>query len=722
MKRHFFYVLVLLPVILVGTAIALSRFAAVERVRDVVFDTFQRLDPRAYDPAMPVRIVAIDDASLAKLGQWPWPRDVLARLTRKLAEAGAAVIAYDVVFGEPDQSSPELLIRRLPDSPERQALEAVIARTTDPHDDAFADAVREAPVVLGFVGSDSGVPVPAKAGFAFAGDDPKAFVPSFAGAVLPIRPLLDAGRGLGAVNWIPDGDSVIRKVPTVVSAGGALAPSLSMEALRIAQDAGTIIIRSSNASGQTAFGQHSGINAVKIGDVDIDTDRSGEARLWARPAEPSSWLSAASILDGSFAPDDVNGRIVFIGAVAVGLGDRRTTPVEESMPGVEVHAQTIEQMLSRVSLVRPDWMVGLEAAIVLLAGTSLAVFLRRMRHRPTAATLASFAAPVVIVAASWLLFTRHGLLMDPIIPSVGLLAVTLAATAFHFGEAEQKRAEVRGIFGRFVTPAVVEKLVEAPHRIVLGGELRPLTILFSDVRDFTALSETRTPEGVVSLVRSIHTPATAAVLAHGGTVDKYIGDGMMAFWNAPLEDHAHARNACRAALDIITATRAIADPPIRLGIGVHTGEACVGNLGSEQRLEYSALGDAVNLSSRIESLTKLYGVDIIVTDVTAQAAGTLAFVELDRVRVKGRTGVTTLYALHGTEADDAFTRLEAVQGTMLDAYRQGDKTLASATLDRADDIYGERYRGLLTMYRRRIAAMAPEPAEGWDGVNTLEHK
>jgi adenylate cyclase len=722
MKKHFSYIVAILPVLLVGAALAVVAPPPIDRLREVVFDNLQRLAPRSYDSALPVRIVAIDEASLTRIGQWPWPRDKLAALTSRLAEAGAAVIAFDILFGEPDQTSPDLLVRRLPDSPERKALEAALAKDAPSHDTVFASVFSQAPVVLGFVGSGEGPPVVPKCGFATAGDDPRPWVPRFRGARLPISPLLGAAPGLGAVNWVPDGDSVIRRVPTVIVAGGALAPSLSLEALRLAQGANTIVIRSSNASGQTAFGHDTGVNAVKVGDLAIETENTGETRLWARPAEPKAWISAADVLDGRFDDTAIAGRIVIVGAVALGLGDRRTTPVEESVPGVEVHAQAIEQILTGVRLVRPDWMSGFEAAVILLIGAALALFMRWMRDWPTSATLASLALPLALGAASWFLFSRSGLLMDPIIPSAALLATTLAATAFHYGEAERRRAEVRRIFGRFVTPAVVERLVETPDRIVLGGELRSLTILFSDVRDFTSLSEERTPEGVVSLVRSIHTPATAAVLAEGGTVDKYIGDGMMAFWNAPLEDPEHAAKACRAALGIAAAMRALSEPSIRVGIGIHTGEACVGNVGSDQRLEYSALGDAVNLASRIENLTKLYGVEIIVSDTTARAAPEFAFLELDRVRVKGRHGVTALLALHGTEADEAFRLLAACHNAVLDAYRKGEREATRKALENAECHYGERYRRLFAYFHERIARMKEVAPPTWDGIHTLEHE
>ena len=709
-----------LPLLLAFAATLISP-EPVPRLQDVVFDGYQRMAAHTRDPQQLVRIVAIDEESLARIGQWPWPRDRFATLAQKLSEAGAAAIVFDIVYGEPDRSSPDLLVQQLPQSHERDVLQQSFADGKTNHDAIFAAALGQAPAVLGFIGSDSGPPIEAKAGFASAGDPAENFVPHFAGAITPIRALSEAARGLGAVNWIPDGDSVIRKVPTVISAGGKLAPSLSIEALRVAQGADSVLVRSSNASGQTAFGTQSGINAVRIGNLVVETEGTGEMRLLARRADPSSWISASRIISGDFSPDDIAGRIVYVGAVAIGLEDRRTTPVEASVPGVEIHAQITEQILSGTRLIRPDWMQGFEASLLLLLGALLAVVLRRARNRPWISSAAGLAVPAAIGGFSWAMFSWQGILVDPVMPVVGVFAVLLAATVYHFQEAEHRRAEVRSVFGRFVTPAVVERLVEAPDRIVLGGELRPISIMFSDVRSFTSLAEDRTPQDVVSLIRRIHTPATDAVLRHGGTLDKFIGDGMMAFWNAPLDMPDHAVQACRAALAIIDTSHRFADPPIRMGVGIHTGEACVGNLGSEQRLEYSALGDAVNIAARIEPLTKLYGVEIVVSADTATAAGELAFLELESVRVKGRQAAITLYALHAVAEDDALSALKAVHSPFLEAYRCGDLRTAERLLAENEALYGETYASLVAYYRERLMLLR-ESAEGWDGVHTLEHK
>ncbi len=719
LKRFFGYPLVVALPLLIATLLTLFEPAPVPRLREIVFDTYQRWHTKPWDPDSPVRIVAIDEKSLAEVGQFPWPRDIIAKLTQKLADAGAAAIAFDVLFGEPDQTSPGLLVNKLPTSEERQALEKAMSSSTESYDTIFAQTLDHAPVVLGLLGNDVGTPVSIKTGLAFAGDNPVDFVPSFPAAIMPIAPLFDAAKGVGAINWRPDGDSVIRKVPTFISVDNKLAPSLALEAVRVAMGASTIIVRSSNASGQTALGSESGVNAVKVGDIIIDTDSNGEIRLVSRKSNPGSWISASAVLNGSFSPDDVKGRIVFVGAVAIGLRDQRTTPVELTIPGVEVHAQIVEQILAGANLVRPDWMRGVEAFLIVALGGMLAWILRRTRGMPLISTVAGLSIPIMIASWSWILFVRESVLFDAVMPSAGILGIFLAAMIYHYQEAEHRRAEVRSMFGRFVTPAVVERLVEAPDRIVLGGEIRELTIMFSDVRNFTVIAENQTPQGVVSLIRRIHTPATEAVLRHSGTIDKFIGDGMMAFWNAPLDMPNHAMLACRAALDIAEMARNFQDPPIQIGIGLHTGEACVGNLGSEQRLEYSALGDAVNIAARAEPLTKIYGVEIIVTEETSRAAAGLPFLEVDRAMVRGRHGVIGLYVLHTGQADEDFARLQTVQKDVLALYRKGDFAEALELLSRNEASYGERYRQLFSYYKNHFNNLIAHPKPDWQGVNQL---
>ncbi|CAM5766812.1 guanylate cyclase [Labrys miyagiensis] len=731
LKRFLGYPLVVALPLLIASLLTLFSPYPLPRLSEIVFDGYQRLHAQRHDPDSPVRIVVIDEKSLAKIGQFPWSRDIIATLTQKLTDAGAAAIAFDIVFSEPDQNSPDQLINRLPTSEERNALEKAMSATTASYDAVLAKTLEHSPVVLGFIGGDTGPPINAKAGFGIAGDNPIDFVPAFSGAVTPIPQLFNTAQGVGAINWIPESDSVIRKVPMLISAGGKLAPSLSLEALRVALRANTIVVRSSNASGQTAFGTESGVNAIRIAsedggdagsppaDIIVDTEANGEIRLIARKSDPASWISASSVIDGSFNPEDVRGRIVFVGAVAIGLRDQRTTAVEPAIPGVEVHAQIVEQILAGANLVRPDWMQGVEAFLVLSLGGLLAWILRRTRNMPLVSAAAGLSMPIMLASWSWILFVRESVLFDAVMPSLGILAVFLAATIYHYQEAEHRRAEVRSMFGRFVTPAVVERLVEAPDRIVLGGEIRELTIMFSDVRNFTGIAENQSPQGVVSLIRRIHTPATEAVLKHSGTIDKFIGDGMMAFWNAPLDMPNHALLACRAALDIAAMARGFEDPPIQIGIGLHTGEACVGNLGSEQRLEYSALGDAVNLAARIEPLTKVYGVEIVVTEETSKAAAGLPFLEIDRVTVRGRQGVTGLFALHTGQATPAFVALRNAQGEILGRYRQGAFAEALEMLERHAALYEGGYDRLFSYYKSHFSNLIDHPKGGWQGVTQL---
>lgn len=746
LKRFLGYPLVVAVPLLIFSLLTLLGPVPLPRLQDIVFDTYQRWHAKSRDPDSPVRIVVIDEKSLAKIGQWPWSRNVIAKLTQALTDAGAAAVAFDIVFSEPDQTSPDRLVDRLPTSEERDALAKAMSSGEASYDAVFAKTIKQSPVVLGFIGADAGLstaPTPSvdirwddlkdckQARFAVLGDCPKQFVQRYGDAVLPIPALRDAATGIGAINWIPESDSVIRKVPMLIMAGDKLAPTLSLEAIRVAMHANTIQVRSSNASGQTAFGAKSGVNTIRLeenegqdsgspnGYINIDTEKTGEIRLIARKSDPGSWIPAASVIDGSFNPEEIKGRIVFVGAVAIGLRDQRTTAVEPAIPGVEVHAQIVDQILAGAGLVRPDWMQGVESFLVLFLGILLAWILRRTRNMPLVSTVAGLSIPIMLISWSWILFVREGVLFDAVIPGIGILSVFLTATVYHYQEAEHRRAEVRSMFGRFVTPAVVERLVEAPDRIVLGGEIRELTIMFSDVRNFTGIAETQSPEGVVSLIRRIHTPATEAVLRHSGTIDKFIGDGMMAFWNAPLDMPNHATLACKAALDIAVMARTFRDPPIQMGIGLHTGEACVGNLGSEQRLEYSALGDAVNLASRLEALTKLYGVEIIVTEATRQAAGGIPFLELDRAMVRGRQGAIGLFALHTGPDDADFFRLQVAQAEILAPYRAGDFVQALALLEKNEAAYQGGYQRLFEYYSKHFNRLIGDPKLVWQGVTQL---
>ncbi|MEP9350193.1 adenylate/guanylate cyclase domain-containing protein [Xanthobacter sp. KR7-225] len=673
-----------------GLGLILADPAPLADLRNGLFDLYQRAAPRPYDPEAPVRVVDIDDASLAREGQWPWPRAKLVRLVERLAEQGAAAVAFDITFSEPDRLDPAAVAAQLPEGVRAAVTSALAGQETG--DVLFARALRTLPSVLGAVLTGRGpqTALPAKWGIAAAGDDPLAFLPRFAAVVAPLPALAEAAAGIGALNWLPDRDQVVRRVPLLLGLGTQVVPSLSAEALRVAQGASTYVVLSSNASGEQAFGTSTGIVAVKIGAVEARTDAQGEVRVRFSPSDPRRFIPAHAVLDGSADRAALEGRIILVGTSAAGLQDTRATPLDAAVAGVEIQAQLIEHLVAGANLVRPDWSRGAE--LLLAAGLGLLLALALPRVPPLVAGLGSLAVLLALGAASFLAFTRLDLLIDPLAPGATALAVYLVGVFALYREEQRQKRWVRAVFGRFVSPDVVSKLAADPARLVLGGETRQITILFCDLRDFTTLSETMDAQALTRFMHAYLTPMTEVVLAHGGTIDKYIGDAIMAFWNAPLDDPDHARNATLCALAMSARLEALnaswraqaeregrPHHPVRCGIGLATGPCCVGNLGSDQRLEYSCLGDDVNLASRIEGATKAMRTDILVAQATREAARGLAFLEADVLTLKGKTKASQLYLVAGDAAFAASPGFEAIarrHRALIGALGAGDRASA----------------------------------------------
>ena len=583
---------------------------------------------------------------------------------------------------------------------------------------------------------DAGGPktLPPKAGFVIAGDDPSPYVPALASAVLPLRSLAEAASGLGATNWLPDRDGVVRRVPLIARSGRAFVPSLMMESLRVGQGASTYVLRGANASGTTAFGRNTGLNAIKVGDFEIPTSDDGSVRPRYTPTSPARFISAKDLIAGTVDPDEIRGRIIFVGTSAVGLGDVRATPIESVVPGVEVHAQVLEQLMSGRLLSRPDWALGGEFILTLLCLVGLYLILPRVP--PLVGALASTALCFALFAGAWFAFDHAALLLDATFPSASI-ALTYVATASMLWQTEQRaKRQVRTAFGKFVAPAVVARIAENPKLLVLSGETRDLTILFSDLRSFSTISEGLQAHEVAQFLNAYLTPMTDVILQHDGTVDKYIGDAIVAFWNAPLDVKDHTRRAVEAALAMRAALRQFntrqavlaetgqrAVQGVRMGIGLNFGACSVGNMGSIQRFDYSALGDPVNVAARLEALTKAYAVDVLATVSVVERTHDYAWLEIDEIKVKGRSAPTKLFALAGAAEiarSGAFQAWAQSHARMLDASRDGHSREAAAM---ARDIAGRckpQWRGLYEILARTYAdrsAKILEPAE----IVTLAH-
>ncbi|MFC5067449.1 CHASE2 domain-containing protein [Flaviflagellibacter deserti] len=719
-------------------ALGLSQASRLDDVRNLIFDSYQRVSPRPWNPQTPVRIVDIDDESLRRIGQWPWPRPRLGELVQRLGQMGVAAIGFDMVFSEADRTSPENVLPLLPETPGKSLIQRELASTPG-NDQTFADEIGTAPVVLGSIltGGTAEVTYPVKFGIASAGDDPLAFIPHFSSAVLPLPGLVEKAAGIGALNWLPDRDQTVRRVPLVLRVRNQIVPGLALESLRVAQSASTFLIRASNASGQTTFGARTGINAIKVGAQEIATDPRGEIRVRFSHTEGARFVPAWKLFDGSVDSNEIQGRIILIGTSAAGLLDQRATPVDASVPGVEVHAQLIEHIVEGYSLIRADWAVGLELLIAALAGLAIAILLPRIEAAGTA--VLGLAAIATVIGGSWYAFSHNGVLLDPLFPTITVAAVYLSGVLSLYRAEQKQKRWVREAFGRFVAPAVVEQLTKDPERLVLGGETRTITIMFCDIRGFTAISEGMDAVALTTFMNTYLTALSEVCLDHKATLDKYIGDAIMAFWNAPLDDPDHASNAARASLDMIIALAALnarwkaeadvsgrAHKQVRFGIGLATGSCSVGNFGSVRRFDYSAFGDDVNLSSRLEGASKTYGVEILASRPTREAAPDFAWLEVDAVRVKGKTEAVRIFTLVGdaTVANaEEFRRHATDHAAMIDAFRS--RRFAEAA-ERAAMLSKSRFDGLSRLYdyyvevSRKFGVEQP-PAE-WDGVTEFAHK
>lgn len=843
----------------------------IEAARHWIFDSYQRMEPRSAETLL-IPIVDIDERSLAAYGQWPWPRSLLGTLVDRLAQAGALVVGFDIVLSEVDRLSPSRIAESLP-SIDPELKEALASLPT--HDQVLADSLRRSRVVL----SQAAVETPLQNGgigprrvtpLASVGGDPMPYLLSFRDVIQNIDEVDLAAAGRGVITLPVEIDGVVRRVPAAVRIGDNVLPSLFLEIVRVATGQSTYAIRVDEA----------GIAGILIAGNKIPTDRHGN--VWIRYSEPTKarYISAVDVIQGNFDPRLFTGRPVLLGATAKVLGDLKPTPVASLMSGVEIHAQLLETVLTQSYLVRPHVAIGIELFVTLLAGVLLLYFVPKFGAGRSLGVLVLVLA--LLVVTSWFAYSRQALLLDPSYPVFAAVVLYSLLSYLGFYREEKSKEQVRGAFSRYLSPVVVERLAENPDQLNLGGEERTMTVMFSDIRGFTTISEKfrDDPKGLTNLVNQFLTPMTKAVLDQQGTIDKYIGDCLMAFWNAPLDDADHARHSCQAALNMLAAldrvnedlakkaqpenstkaaetraayrlarqyalgsgaeqdvnkafeflnraahlgyanaqynlgkayrdgdgvaaddstalrwfraaaeqdyakaqqrlgtryARGIGTAPDRvealfwlrlaarkgmvsaqedslrladhldaegraeverrlatwqpitarqplsleMGVGLNSGPCVVGNMGSEQRFDYSVIGDPVNLASRLEGQTKNYGVGIVISESTRALAPEFAALELDLIAVKGKHEAVRIFALLGGSdyaASETFRELEDVHGGLLTAYRAQRWSVAqdlivacrelAPGLGELYDVYHDRIR--------RYEAEAPEP--GWDGV------
>ena len=727
--RKFGYArLVCLALLIALAMLRVADPAPVQELRVRVFDTFQRIEPRV-KTARPVTIIDIDEKSLAKYGQWPWPRTRIADMVINLSRLGAAAIALDVLFPEPDRLNPDAVAdtMRYLDDATRSRL-----RTLPSNDQILADAIKRARVVLGETGIaevnpdlDKTFPV---TGIATLGEDPQPFMFDFPGLLRNVKPLEEAAAGRGLLTIRTERDGIVRRVPMMLLAQGAMMPSLSFEILRVVTGTPTIIVKSEAA----------GIKSVGVRGFEVPTDRNGQ--LWVHFArqDPSIYVSAADVLDNNVPVDKVDHKLVLIGTSAVGLNDIKTTPVSSAMPGVEIHAQVLEAALTKSLLSRPNSIIVVELLAAIVLGILVIIFAPMFGPVALVAIGALFAT--LVIGTSWYFYSQQRLLIDLTYPLLSTTAVYLTLIFSSFVREQRQRKQVRGQFAQYMSPVLVEQLAQSPERLVLGGEEREMTIMFSDVRGFTTISESykHDPQGLTALMNRFLTPLTNAILARKGYIDKYMGDAIMAFWNAPLDDNQHELNACEAAIDMLERIDELnklreqeaqdgghAYFPLNVGVGLNTGIGVVGNMGSDLKFNYSVLGDSVNLASRLEGQSKEYGFPIIVGSKTALAVKEkFAILELDFIMVKGKKEPEVIYAIAGREdtaQSGRFQRLRNLTIEMLACYRSRDWVGALEAIERGrktDDAHSLEL--LYNLYEARIRDYQENPPpEDWNGAFAL---
>ena len=702
-----------------------------EELRLRSFDFFQTTSPR--DSAVrPVVIVDIDESSLSAFGQWPWPRTILADLLTRLYEWQAAAVAFDVIFPEPDRSSLNEAVKHFRDLDDDTRGRLLHLPSND---EVFAQAIGRGNVVLGQAGINAFHPrsleKPPETAFATVGPDPSPYLIAFPYILRNLPKLEQAAVGHGLISIRTERDGMVRRVPIVMQAEDKIVPALTLDLLRVATGSSTIMIRT----------DESGIQSVAVPGLELPTDRNGRIWVYFGRHDKARFVSAKDVVEGNVAPERFAGKLVLVGTSAIGLLDVKTTPVLSAMPGVEVHAQLLEAALTNSLLVAPSYAIVVEMIGALIGGVVLALL------APAASVLMLFAsaalAAAAFVAASWILFSRYQMLFDATFPLIATLSVYMSMVLMGYFREQLDRRRIRSAFAQYLSPTLVEQLANSPQRLVLGGEERVITVLFSDVRGFTTIAETYkdNPHGLTTLMNRFLTPLTNAIMARNGTIDKYMGDAVMAFWNAPLDDPAHESDACHAALDMLERVDALNQErereastsgtrfvPIKIGIGINTGRCTVGNMGSDLRFQYTVMGDSVNLASRLEGQTKAYGLPILIGSRTAAAvAEQFALLEIDSIRVKGKTEAEVIYAIVGradVAASPEFRSLQDHWAMLRVCYRKQDWTGALKMIDLCH-CECERLGlvGLIDAYAdrmRRLEQRSPTPE--WDGVFTAETK
>jgi len=691
-----------------------------------LFDTFLRQVHSPVTSGVPV-IVDLDEKSLAEFGQWPWPRYRVARLVEKIAALGADAVGLDVVFAEPDRTSLEVLQRELAEGYRVKLNVTGIPADLLDNDRIFAKALAAGPFVLGyyFKFESLGATLAKQCDIRMRqpgllwppgskNNNVQRIVYDAPEVVCNIPILSNAVPTSGFFNTLPDADGIFRRTPLFIAFNGKLYPSLALATLLRAKEYKQYVLRVSDDIFEPM--------TLILDDLAIPLDEHGQFLINFRgPRNSFPYYSAADLLKDKLPANSFKGKIVFLGTSAAGLKDLRATPLDQIYPGVEAHATVVDNILRKDFIQQPAWYKHVEIFGVLAMG-----FLSTLLLTWTKAVWSL--VPLLLCGfgfwqgAIWSL--ENGRFLSPLYPLLTLVGNFSLLTLIKFWREESEKRFFHSAFSRYVSKAVVDQIVKSPEKLSLGGEEREVSILFSDIRGFTSLSEQLSPNQVSELLHAYFTPMTKQIIETNGTMDKFIGDAIMAFWNAPLDTPGHQGRAVKSALAMLDALATLNldfatrfELELHIGIGLHCGSVRVGNMGSADLFDYTIIGDNVNLASRLEGLTKYYGLECLVSENIKEACdGEFYFQEVDKVRVKGKKLPISIYAPHRhADLPRRQVELDSYQEA-LDLYKNREFEAASEGFAALRETSDKKH---YAVYQERCVALALNPpGPEWDQVFT----
>jgi adenylate cyclase len=705
------------------------------------------LSARDKKPSPEVVMAVIDEKSLDREGRWPWPRSKIAKLIDLLSQDGAKVLGFDIAFIEPDENNiidfidqldMKLDIYQGDNTPLKKFIDE--KKLEADNDLILAKAIKDskAEVILGhffYMTPDfldyrlepaeiqkrlsridnSKYPVASY-------EKPDMEADPFTHAYAPetnLETLTDAAGSSGYFNMVPDReDGVVRRLDLVFKCGDEIYAPMAVQTVWSFLDRPPLVVKVAGY----------GIEGIQMGERFIPTDEKGRMLInYMGPEKSLPHFSISDILERKFPKGTFTDKIVLVGATAIGVYDKRTTPVSSSgeYPGLEVHATVIDNILKGDFLHKPEWTRLYDALAILIIGLLVGLIIPRLN----ALKGISFASGLFIlqIIITRTLFIRFGLWVNMVYPSLILVLMYTSLTVYRYLGEERERKRIKGAFSHYVSSTVVQEMLKSPEKLRLGGEERDLSVLFSDIRGFTSISEDLSPEELVHLLNEYLTVMTDIILKYDGTLDKYMGDAIMAIYGAPLKQPDHPFRACRSALEMMAGLKKLnekwreeGEKPLDVGIGINTGNMVVGNMGSELRFDYTVMGDAVNLASRLEDANKTYKTNVLISETTyEQVKGEFVCMELDKVRVKGKTKPVRIYELLGDK------RIFIGQMEVIETFHQGLRFYERQEWDKAIGLFRDvlskdkTFRAAQMYIQRAMDLKVDSPPQDWDGVFTI---